>query len=221
MKHDVAARDGEVRVPELDVMVFNSWKALDAYIANYSRRTYQLSNEGTQVFLRRYRQKWSITTGRMYACTTARRGQVHVQVYILISAQGEQSAKLRPLQSNGGCGGRRTTLVVAHIPATRAKTQNENFKVLHAMGKQIAEIGSAWCAAQHTKLNLTLTKMLDNVKQGHCPVVDKPVPGVPKKLTRDESISLNASHMMKLQMERHETSQKQTRKPNILFCLIL
>ncbi|KAE9031834.1 hypothetical protein PR002_g9492 [Phytophthora rubi] len=53
----------------------------------------------------------------------------------------------------------------------RIKNQNEKFKELFALGRQIADVGSNWGTNVHTTLAKSLTKFLEGVKAGQCPTV--------------------------------------------------
>ncbi|KAE9033356.1 hypothetical protein PR003_g10551 [Phytophthora rubi] len=49
--------------------------------------------------------------------------------------------------------------------------QNEKFKELFALGRQIADVGSNWGTNVHTTLAKSLTKFLEGVIAGQCPTV--------------------------------------------------
>ncbi|ETI40814.1 hypothetical protein F443_13890 [Phytophthora nicotianae P1569] len=57
---------------------------------------------------------------------------------------------------------------------TRTKSQNEKFRELQVIGKQIAEIGCQWGTTPHTTLAASMVHVLEAVKAGNCPLLRQP-----------------------------------------------
>ncbi|ETO69508.1 hypothetical protein F444_13922 [Phytophthora nicotianae P1976] len=57
---------------------------------------------------------------------------------------------------------------------TRTKSQNEKFRELQVIGKQIAEIGCQWGTTAHATLAASMVHVLEAVKAGNCPLLRQP-----------------------------------------------
>ncbi|KAF4133964.1 hypothetical protein GN958_ATG16863 [Phytophthora infestans] len=57
---------------------------------------------------------------------------------------------------------------------TRTKSQNEKFRELQVIGKQIAEIGCQWGTTAHATLTASMVQVLEAVKAGNCPLLRQP-----------------------------------------------
>ncbi|POM69320.1 Hypothetical protein PHPALM_14399, partial [Phytophthora palmivora] len=51
----------------------------------------------------------------------------------------------------------------------RSKNQNEKFKELFGLGRQIADVGSRWGTSEHSMLRDALQKFVTGVRRGYCP----------------------------------------------------
>ncbi|KAF4140934.1 hypothetical protein GN958_ATG09782 [Phytophthora infestans] len=74
------------------------------------------------------------------------------------------------------------------LPTARAKTHNEKFKELFAVGKHIADVGCEWGTSAHITLMAAEQKFLQCVKAGHCPEVIMPGERIRSLPDRDETL---------------------------------
>ncbi|KAF4144597.1 hypothetical protein GN958_ATG06204 [Phytophthora infestans] len=57
---------------------------------------------------------------------------------------------------------------------TRTKSQNEKFRELQVIGKQIAEIGCQWGTTAHATLTASMVQVLEAGKANNCPLLRQP-----------------------------------------------